>query len=61
MEMAGSPAQSDPELADHFEDWVSDVDLDVGRCQLWCVGSGLWTGVGLDTATCRTSVPSLDA
>ncbi|MQM01332.1 hypothetical protein Taro_034080 [Colocasia esculenta] len=26
-EMAGSPAQSDPELTDHFEDWFSDDDL----------------------------------
>ncbi|MQM06894.1 hypothetical protein Taro_039724 [Colocasia esculenta] len=62
--MVGSPAQSDPELADHFEDWFSDDDLTL--VALIDVNSGVLAAdsgqvLALDTATSRTSVSSTDA
>ncbi|MQM10703.1 hypothetical protein Taro_043603, partial [Colocasia esculenta] len=64
MEMAGSPTQSDPELADHFEDWFSDDDLTL--VALIYVNSGVLAAdsrqaLALENMTSRTSVPSADA
>ncbi|MQL79566.1 hypothetical protein Taro_012026 [Colocasia esculenta] len=59
--MVGSPAQSDPELTDHFEGWFSDVDLMLvdDNSGVLAVDSG--QALDLDTATGRTSVLSSDA
>ncbi|MQM20716.1 hypothetical protein Taro_053744 [Colocasia esculenta] len=62
--MAGSPAQSDLELADHFEDWFSDDDLTL--VALIDVNSGVLAAkfgqvLALDTATSKMSVSSTDA
>ncbi|MQM14070.1 hypothetical protein Taro_047000, partial [Colocasia esculenta] len=59
--MAGSPAQSDPELADHFEDWFSNVDLTLVDVNSSVLAADSGQALDLDTATSRTSVPSSDA
>ncbi|MQL87336.1 hypothetical protein Taro_019875, partial [Colocasia esculenta] len=61
-EMAGSPAQSDPELTDHFEDWFSDVDLTLVDVNSSVLVADYRQALDLvDAATNGTSVPSSDA
>ncbi|MQL91785.1 hypothetical protein Taro_024398 [Colocasia esculenta] len=60
-EMAGSPAQSDPELTDHFEDWFSDVNLMLVDDNSGVLAADSGQVLNLDTATGGTSVPSSDA
>ncbi|MQM22243.1 hypothetical protein Taro_055293 [Colocasia esculenta] len=60
--MAGSPAQSDPELADqYFEDWFSDVDLTLVDVNSSVLAADSGQALDLEAATSGTSVPSSDA
>ncbi|MQL81379.1 hypothetical protein Taro_013836 [Colocasia esculenta] len=61
--MAGSPAQSDPELADqYFEDWFSDVDLTLVDVNSSVLAADYRQALDLvDATTSGTSVPSPDA
>ncbi|MQM12397.1 hypothetical protein Taro_045314 [Colocasia esculenta] len=61
--MAGSSAQSDPELADqYFEDWFSDVDLTLVDVNSSVLAVDYRQALDLvDAATSGTSVPSSDA
>ncbi|MQL99348.1 hypothetical protein Taro_032068 [Colocasia esculenta] len=61
--MAGSPAQSDPELADqYFEDWFSDVDLTLDDVNSSVLAADYKQALDLlDAATGGTGVPSSDA
>ncbi|MQL68769.1 hypothetical protein Taro_001040 [Colocasia esculenta] len=60
--MAGSPAQSDPELADqYFEDWFSDVDLTLVDVNSGALAADSGQALALDAMPSGTSVPSTDA
>ncbi|MQM20801.1 hypothetical protein Taro_053829 [Colocasia esculenta] len=61
-EMAGSLAQSDPELADLFEDWFSDIDQTLVDVNSSVLAADYRQALDLlDAATDGTSAPSLDA
>ncbi|MQM02695.1 hypothetical protein Taro_035468 [Colocasia esculenta] len=60
--MAGSPAQSDPELADLFEDWFSDIDQTLVNVNSSVLAADYRQALDLlDAVTGGTSAPSSDA